>query len=383
MTRVLMIEDNLADARLIREMLADASADVRLDHAASLAAGLARLAERNPDALLLDLGLPDSQGMDTFLAAHAHAPNLPVVVLTGVNDESTGSRAVAEGAQDYLVKGQVDGNGLVRAILYAIRRHALHEEVQLIATELERRNAELSAFTYSVSHDLKEPLRTIEAFSQFVIEDYAERMDEQGRDYLTRMAAAAARLKQMIDDLLLLSRAGQAPDRVSSISVRDVVQEVVGAFDSRIRDREARVEVVNDLPPVLADGPRVEQIFGNLISNGLKFNHEKAPVVEVGFAAAEDGIGTFYVRDNGIGIDPRYGERIFQVFQRLHRREEYEGTGAGLAIVKRAVEALGGRVWFNSEPGAGTTFYVSLPLDLAAARTSREEPPGEEMKRAA
>jgi light-regulated signal transduction histidine kinase (bacteriophytochrome) len=271
----------------------------------------------------------------------------------------------------------------VRAILYAIRRHALHEEVQLIASELERRNAELSAFTYSVSHDLKEPLRTIEAFSQFVMEDYAERMDAQGRDYLTRMAAAAARLKQMIDDLLLLSRAGQRPEQLASVSIAAVVHEIIAALDSLIRDKDARVEIAGELPAALADVPRVEQIFGNLINNGLKFNHEETPVIEIGFVAAEDGLGTFYVRDNGIGIDTRYGERIFQVFQRLHRREEYEGTGAGLAIVKRAAEALGGRVWFNSEPGAGTTFYVSLPLDQAAAGSASDVQKREELRQAA
>jgi signal transduction histidine kinase len=367
MTKVLIIEDNPADARLIREMLSGGTMpDVRLDHAASLAAGLTILEKEEPDAVLLDLGLPDSQGIDTFIAAHSNAPNVPIVVLTGFSDEAIGSRAVEEGAQDYLVKGQVDAHGLVRAIEYAIRRHAQREELELIASELERRNAELSVFTYSVSHDLKEPLRTIEAFSQFVMEDYAPALDDQGRDYLTRMAAAAARLKQMIEDLLLLSRAGQRPETVERVEVAEVLDDIVAALDGSIRTKGARIDIEPGLPAVLGDRARVEQIFGNLISNALKFGRDEPPNVEIGITAS-GGRGTFFVRDNGIGIDSRYSERIFQVFQRLHRREEYEGTGAGLAIVKRAAEALGGRVWLNSAPGEGATFFVSLPLFDAAA----------------
>ncbi|MEX2158002.1 MAG: ATP-binding protein [Dehalococcoidia bacterium] len=363
MTNVLIIEDNPADARLIREMLSGgAMPGVQLDQATSLTAGLAILAEQAPDAVLLDLGLPDSQGMDTFIAAHSNAPNVPIVVLTGFSDEAVGARTVEAGAQDYLVKGQVDAHGLVRAIEYAVRRHAQREELELIASELERRNAELSTFTYSVSHDLKEPLRTIEAFSQFVMEDYAAALDAQGRDYLTRMGAAAARLKQMIEDLLLLSRAGQRPETVERVDLTEVLDDIVTALNGSISSSGARIDIAPGLPPVLGDRPRVEQIFGNLLSNALKFVIEEPPHVEVGITASDDGRGSFFVRDNGIGIDPRYSERIFQVFQRLHRREEYEGTGAGLAIVKRAAEALGGRVWLNSTPGKGSTFFVSLPL---------------------
>jgi light-regulated signal transduction histidine kinase (bacteriophytochrome) len=373
MTNVLIIEDNPADARLIREMLSGgAMPGVRLDHATSLAAGLAILAKQAPDAVLLDLGLPDSQGMDTFIAAHSNAPNVPIVVLTGFSDEAVGSRTVEAGAQDYLVKGQVDAHGLVRAIEYAVRRHAQREELELIASELERRNAELSAFTYSVSHDLKEPLRTIEAFSQFVMEDYANALDEQGRDYLTRMGAAAARLKQMIEDLLLLSRTGQRPETVERVELSEVLNDIVAALDGSIRAKGGRVDIAPALPAVLGDRARVEQIFGNLISNALKFGREEPPCVEIGVTAGDDG-GTFFVRDNGIGIDPRYSERIFQVFQRLHRREEYEGTGAGLAIVKRAAEALGGRVWLNSTLGKGSTFFVSLPLFDASHTRERVE----------
>ncbi|OGO50316.1 MAG: hypothetical protein A2148_06510 [Chloroflexi bacterium RBG_16_68_14] len=228
--------------------------------------------------------------------------------------------------------------------------------------ELERKTEELESFAYSVSHDLKEPLRTLEAFSQFLLEDYASCLDEQGRDYLTRLGKASARLKEMIEDLLVLSRLGRRPSAVERVAVSKVVADLVAAMQATVEETDACVEVEADLPDVLGDTAHLEQIFGNLIGNALKFTDDERPLVKVGVRDRTGGMATFYVQDNGIGIDPQFHERVFEVFQRLHRRGEYEGTGAGLAIVKRAVEALGGRVWVESEPGAGATFLFALPL---------------------
>ena len=238
---------------------------------------------------------------------------------------------------------------------------------------LERQVAELDAFTYSVSHDLKEPLRAIEAFSQFVLEDCADRLDEQGREYLLKLANAAVRMKRLIDDLLTLSRASRESRRRTQVDVGRLVRDVVERMSSTVEGRGATVEVEDGLPDVLADPPRVEEVFANLLGNALKFNESKRPSVKIGVRAIEGGMATFYVQDNGIGIDPQYHERIFDIFQRLHRREQYEGTGAGLAIVKRLVEVFGGRTWVESELGAGATFLFTLPLwTEAAASTERK-----------
>jgi two-component system CheB/CheR fusion protein len=239
--------------------------------------------------------------------------------------------------------------------------------------ERERQNRELDAFTYSVSHDLKEPLRAIEAFSQFVLEDCADRLDEQGREYLLKLASAAVRMKKLIEDLLTLSRASRESRRRTQVDVGRLVRDVVERMSSTVEGRGATVEVEDGLPDVLADPPRVEEVFANLLGNALKFNESKRPSVKIGVRAIEGGMATFYVQDNGIGIDPRYHERIFGIFQRLHRREEYEGTGAGLAIVKRLVEIFGGRTWVESERGAGATFLFTLPLwTEATASTERK-----------
>jgi PAS domain S-box-containing protein len=239
------------------------------------------------------------------------------------------------------------------------------------AAELAKSNAELEAFTYSVSHDLKEPLRTVEAFSQFVLEDYSDKLDDQGRDYLQKLANASARMKRLIEDLLALSRIGRRADTPVAVDVGVVISQIVEGLRATIEAKGATVDVHKNLPLVAGDASRVEQIFGNLIANGLKFNASERPRITVGVHGIEGEDAVFYVQDNGIGIDPQYHERIFGIFQRLHRREEYEGTGAGLAIVKRAVEALGGRVWVESALGDGTTFLFSLPLAAGADESAQ------------
>jgi len=370
--RVMLVEDSSGDARLIEEMLRGAQvAPVEVEQANCLAGALERLGD-GFDVVLLDLGLPDSQGLETLLRTREQAPHLPIVVLTGFDDQEQALQALQLGAQDYLIKGEFAGAPLSRTIRYAIERHQTEGMLRQTLAELESRTAEMETFTYSVSHDLKEPLRGLEAFSRFLVEDYADVLDDQGRDYLNRIAKASARLKDMIEELLTLARLGRRPPQLERVNIRRVVEDFLAANEMRLKESNAEALIEGALPDVLADLTRVEQVFGNLIGNGLKFNKSARPSVQVGLADVTGGWVTFFVRDNGIGIAPEYQERIFGIFQRLHIREEYEGTGAGLAIAKRAAEALGGRVWLESEPGAGSTFYVCLPLWEGSGRISRK-----------
>jgi two-component system sensor histidine kinase/response regulator len=376
--RVLLIEDSPGDARLIREMLTEVQAvPFAVEQADRLSAGMERLAAGGTDAVLLDLGLPDCQGLETFLRAHEAQPGLPIIVLSGLSDEAVAYRAVHEGAQDYLVKGQIDGTLLARAVRYAIERkrseQALREserDLRRANEMLQRRTGELEAFSYTVSHDLKEPLRTLENFSRFLLDDYQDGLDEQGRSYLVRMGNASARLKQMIEDLLILSRVGRAPETLARIDVDGVLADVATSFQAALRERRARLIVEPALPAVAGERLCIEQVFGNLIANALKFNAGE-PVIHIGLREMRDGFASLFVEDNGIGIDEEHHERIFGIFQRLHRREEYEGTGAGLAIVKRAAETLGGGVALESTPGAGATFIVTLPVWQGTASSGR------------
>ncbi len=257
---------------------------------------------------------------------------------------------------DNAVRKQMEESLVAQAARERELNEALRQEV-----------AELDAFTYSVSHDLKEPLRAIEAFSQFALEDCADQLDEQGRDYLTKLANAGIRMKNLIDDLLTLSRAFRQPGPPSRIDVGGLVGEIIAEMQLTLDAKCATVEVEKGLPDVLVESTRIRQVFVNLIGNAVKFNESEGPHVKIGVRSMEGGKATFYVQDNGIGIDPAYHERIFGIFQRLHCREDYEGTGAGLAVVKRVVDIFGGRIWVESELGAGATFVFTLPLATEAA----------------
>ncbi|MEX2247059.1 MAG: ATP-binding protein [Dehalococcoidia bacterium] len=245
------------------------------------------------------------------------------------------------------------------------------------AASLQQRFEDLEAYSYSVSHELKAPLFAINAISQCLLEDYGERLDDTGRDYLMRLTDASRHLRQLITDLLELSRPEKAERRASRVDVKAVIDALVrNELSEIIEARGAEVRVQADLLDVTCDVTRVEEIFRNLISNGIKFNQSKPPRVEVGCAAVERGVARFYVHDNGIGIDPRHHERVFRAFERLHGHDAYEGTGAGLAIVKRAVEASGGRIWIESgseRETNQTTFWFTLPAWGGQAAVTRTE----------
>jgi signal transduction histidine kinase len=228
--------------------------------------------------------------------------------------------------------------------------------------QLGRINKELKDFTYVVSHDLKEPLRTVAAFSTFLAEDYGSALVGEGADYLKHISEASRRLGNLIEDLLALSRAGRVMHAPRAFAWEDVLATVRADMAQRLQASQNSFRVEEPLPAVVGDQNRVVQLLTNLVTNGLKYNNrERREVVFGASPADEGGLATLFVRDNGIGIEPQYHEQIFQMFKRLHTRDEFDGTGAGLAICKRIVEAHGGRLWVESQPGQGTTFWFTLP----------------------
>jgi PAS domain S-box-containing protein len=253
------------------------------------------------------------------------------------------------------------------------------EELLQANTSLLRINQELKDFTYVVSHDLKEPLRTLEAFSNFLAQDYSDRLDAEGQDHIAHLIAASRRLGDLIDDLLTLSRAGSVIKAPRSFSWDETIRTVLGDLHVLIQKKQAVVHVEGALPAAAGDPERVIQLLSNLVGNALKYNDKNKPTPKVVIGALPTGdapeLATFFVRDDGIGIDPQYHDQIFKMFRRLHRREDVEGTGAGLAICKKIVEAHGGRIWVESALGKGATFYFSLPrLPSPARKTELPRP---------
>ena len=214
------------------------------------------------------------------------------------------------------------------------------------------------------SHDLQEPLRKIQAFGDLLKTRYAETLNEQGRDYLTRMQNAAGRMQLLINDLLSLSRAGTRRQMFASVDLNKVTKAVLSDLEIRIEQLGATVNV-GSLPTIEADAVQLTQLIQNLVGNALKFHKpNESPVVTVSSRVLlEEGICELTIADNGIGFDEKYLDRIFQVFQRLHGRGEYEGTGVGLAVCRRIIERHGGAITARSIQGEGARFVVTLPIE--------------------
>jgi PAS domain S-box-containing protein len=227
--------------------------------------------------------------------------------------------------------------------------------------ELSRKNREMDEFAYVVSHDLQEPLRTLIAFSDFLLKDYGDRLDANGKEYVRYVVEASRRMRALIHGLLNLSRAGKVTGELEPVNLEEVVEVVKADLAELIRTKRAVVRTSGPLGEVWGDRDRIGQLITNLVGNGLKYNQSQHPWVEIGTLTQESGSWvTVYFRDNGIGIDPQFHNKIFQLFRRLHTREEYEGAGAGLAICAKIVQAHGGRIWVESTPNQGATFFVSL-----------------------
>jgi light-regulated signal transduction histidine kinase (bacteriophytochrome) len=236
------------------------------------------------------------------------------------------------------------------------------EQRNRIEVELARSNTELEQFAYVASHDLQEPLRKVQAFGDRLETKYAELLDARGRDYLARMQNAARRMRTMITDLLSLSRVTTHVQPFAPADLNQITQEAVSDLEIRIEQSGGRIEV-GDLPTIEADHTQIRQLLENLIGNALKFHREGVtPMVKVTSQILEGQICRIAVEDNGIGFNEAHLERIFQPFQRLHGRGEYEGSGIGLAICRKIVERHGGSITARSVPGEGTTFTVELPI---------------------
>ena len=237
--------------------------------------------------------------------------------------------------------------------------HRAHDELAKKAEELERSNAELEQFAYVASHDLQEPLRMVSSYTQLLAKRYKDQLPAEAQEFMHFTVDGAARMKQLIEDLLAYSRVGTKGKELVPVSLEAPLKRALTNLRTAIEESGATVSA-DALPTVDADEVQLAQVFQNLIGNALKFRGKAAPRIHVG-AAEQAGEWQISIADNGIGIEPQYFERIFMLFQRLHAMGEYPGTGIGLAICKKVAERHGGRIWVSSTPGAGSTFHFTLP----------------------
>jgi PAS domain S-box-containing protein len=243
------------------------------------------------------------------------------------------------------------------------------QKLQKSLKELESKNHELDEYTYAVSHDLKAPLRSIQAFCNLLL-DASDKLDEAEVDYLNRISNASARMKQLIEDLLVLSRVNRKYLDIESVDLNRLVEHIKMDLEALIKEKKAEI-IFSELPTISCHNIWIQQLFSNLISNGIKFNRSVSPKIWIGFEEHYDYY-QFSIKDNGIGIEERDFPRIFKLFQRLHSEDEYPGTGAGLTICKKIVESYGGEIWLESKPGLGSMFYFTL---LRAALNREAEIP--------
>jgi signal transduction histidine kinase len=504
--RVLLVEDQSDDAAFIRELLVDAAPAVfDIVTVDRLAAALDLVGREPVDVILLDLALSDSRGIETFERMQRGAPNTPIIVLTGIADESIGMTTVREGAQDYLGKGSFDGKLLARSIRYAIERKRSEVEIRLLNEQLEQRvsertselaaanvelqqrrhevqdvldamstlgaklapdgrillanrvaqhaanlpmaalenmnfldgnwvtydpavrervsaafrrategalvsfeerlvtfgrittlhltfvpvkgedgdvayvvaegrdisrrvevedalkaaNRELEAFTYSVSHDLRAPIRQIDGFSKLLTEQFDASLGSKAHHYLRRIRDSTKHMGLLVDDLLRLAQVGRQDIQPTRASLDELLQEVLAELHADIADRDICWKL-EPLPTIDCDPGLTKVVLTNLVANAVKYTRPRRPaIIQVG-QSVRNGQPVIFVRDNGVGFDMRYAERLFGVFQRLHRAEDFEGTGVGLATVQRIVHKHGGEIWAEAAPDKGATFYFTL-----------------------
>jgi signal transduction histidine kinase len=369
--RLLVVDDEARQMNALCDTLRDEGYEV--SGFSSGPAALAALREQSFDLLLTDLMMPGMDGITLLRAAHEVNADLAGVLMTGHGAIDTAVEAMKAGALDYVLKPFKLSTVLpVLARALTLRRLRLENavlernvrertaELEAANRDLENANKELEAFSYSVSHDLRAPLRHIDGFSQLLEEGHAAELTPPAQRLLQKVRDGASRLGGLIDDLLDFSRLSRQPLTMRTVSISQLVRSVLDELEPERAGREVELRI-GDLPDCLGDIMLLKQVFINLLSNALKFTRKREQaLVEIG---CDQGSGelTYFVRDNGAGFDMRYASRLFGVFQRLHSADQFEGTGVGLSIVQRIIHRHGGEISVEAEVDKGAHFRFTLP----------------------
>jgi signal transduction histidine kinase len=365
-TPILLIEDNPGDADLVREALGGLGDQFSLTVADRLATGLETLKRELPGAVLLDLNLPDSHGSETSRKLLEKAPGVPIIILSGLDDEELAISAVHQGVQDYLLKGDFDSKHLARAIRYAMERQSLLTSLDMSRTQqLEFKNQFLS----HVSHELRTPLSCIHQFVTILLDGLAGPLPLEQREHLETVMKSVTQLRAMISDLLEAARVESKKIRLDRrcLALKDLVQQAMSMMKAGAHDKQVGLELGLDtrVGKVYADPDRVLQVLINLLDNAIKFTPADGVVtVRVCLTEADPDFVYLSVADTGCGIasevKPLIFERLYQDPNTVDNRRK--GLGLGLYISKELVHLHGGRIWVESQPGSGSIFTFTLPI---------------------
>jgi signal transduction histidine kinase len=365
--QILLVEDNAGDVRLLHEMFTEERADsFELTHCLRMSEAERHLAKGGVDIVLLDMGLPDGHGLDSVRRAHAAAPGVPMIVLTGLDDEALAAEAMKEGAQDYLIKGQIENRALPRALRHAIERHRMQTETDLIRIQQIQFKDE---FLSHVSHELRSPLSAIRQFATILLDGLAGELQTEQQEYMGIVLKNVKQLQSMISDLLAVTRVqvGKLVIELQRTSVADAIAYAIDTLQGAATAKGITLcfDIASGLRSVYADPTRIRQILIILVDNAIKFTPANGEVrVQARVFDKDPSLIVLEVSDSGCGISPDMTERIFErLFQTSDPSlEGHKGLGLGLYICKDLVTRQGGQIWAKSTPEEGTVFSVTLPI---------------------
>jgi two-component system, sensor histidine kinase and response regulator len=365
--KVLLVEDDPLQSAKTVALLEHLGQRVLL--ACDGARAVDRFRSESPDLILMDVLLPGPNGFETTrrIKEIAGAHWVPVIYLTVLGSHSNLVEGLLAGGDDYLIKpiSLEILEAKLRSVLRTLKLYRALEEsrdnLESANAALQHANRELETFTYAVAHDLKSPLRAINGYSTLLASTEASTLSAEGHEYLRKIVEGTEYMGRLIDDLLEYSRLERGAMNFERLDVTRLAEALQAEFRGELDLRDTRITINIASRQVTADRNALTQALRNLLSNALKFAAAGRPLeIEIG-SRTENARNHLWVRDNGIGFDMRHHDRIFHIFERLHRSEDYPGTGVGLAIVRKAMQRMGGRSWGSSSPGQGATFHLQWP----------------------
>lgn len=355
---ILLVDDDEDDYIVTHDLLEEAEiCQFHLDWVNNYQSALELIKKDCHDLYLFDYRLGEYNGIELLKESLKLGCEKPIIMLTGLGDHTVDQKAMKEGAADYLVKGQIDTPLLERTILHALERKEFQAKQEQLLKEVKSANQDLKDFAYIVSHDLKAPLRGLHSLADWLLKDYQDCLDENGKEMLELMQKRVKRMNDLIEGVLEYSRVGRIKEEKVEINLQELVTDIT---DSIVPSEKINVIIKKPLPTIIFEKTRIKQLFQNLISNAVKYINKTPGKIEIDYSD-QNNFWEFQIRDNGCGILEKDFQTIFQIFQTLTSFEKSDSTGIGLTIVKKIVEMNGGKIWVKSELEKGSTFYFTLP----------------------